>query len=613
MQVGFGNGREVFTFESIRSDLRKHSWNGVTVVFRKKEGWCDLYVNGILSNRRQFRRHMAVSWPKASVYLGKYVDHADYRKDTETGCFYGLVRNMMVCAESLTPREAKRLQDTCPVGQVKEEWFLDRDIFRKDRQRPQYHLIAPGKWMNEPHAPLYFEGWYHIFYQANTHSPTWNNIQWGHMISKDMVHWTDMPLALETEKTVAPDGCWSGSALVDRQGRPRIFYTAGNNEKFPNQSVAMATALIEPDKKLRSWLTHSAPVVEQTMGWLGEFRDPFVWLENDTYFMLVGTGDENNGGGNAVLYSSSDLRSWQRHGFLVDYDYDRNQEVGHVWELPVLLPLKDERGETVCSILLFCACQVEGDVVETYGFLGRWDAGCRTFEKFHDRALLLDLGNGAFTGPSGLVTPDGRSVVFSIAQGMRRREDEYHAGWAHNGGLPIELFLRDGELHLRPVREILSLRKKRLLYLEDVSLEQANEYLDRVACSCVYMKIVGDGEQLLVETQDGEKKKTVSYDRSSCRLGVMDQDGRKTGKYRGEEDQVTIGEEPISVEYFLDHSMIEVYLNERKSVTLRNYGNGDGRKIRLEGKTEKIRQLEVWEMESAYRFEESLEGSTEHE
>ena len=78
MQVGFGNGREIFTFESIRSDLRKHSWNGVTVVFRKKEGWCDLYVNGILSNRRQFRRHMAVSWPKASVYLGKYVDHADY-------------------------------------------------------------------------------------------------------------------------------------------------------------------------------------------------------------------------------------------------------------------------------------------------------------------------------------------------------------------------------------------------------------------------------------------------------------------------------------------------------------------------------------------------------
>ena len=96
-------------------------------------------------------------------------------------------------------------------------------------------------------------------------------------------------------------------------------------------------------------------------------------------------------------------------------------------------------------------------------------------------------------------------------------------------------------------------------------------------------------------------------------MGVLDKDGKEIGKYRGAEDQVRIGEEPVSMEYFLDQSMIEVYLNEKKSVTVRNYGNGSARKIRLAGNVEKIRKLELWEMEPAYAPEKDLEGRVEYE
>ena len=95
------------------------------------------------------------------------------------------------------------------------------------------------------------------------------------------------------------------------------------------------------DVQLKRWEKRPQPVQEQTEGWMGEFRDPFVWLEQETYFMLVGTGDENNGGGNAVLYSSPDGIDWIYHGFILDYDYEKNKEAGHVWELPVLLPLRN--------------------------------------------------------------------------------------------------------------------------------------------------------------------------------------------------------------------------------------------------------------------------------
>lgn len=601
IEVGFGDGRWTQRFTSIRAGAVKYAWNVVTVVYRQETGWCDLYVNACLSNRKQFRRHTPIKWPKKNAFLGKQVDHDFLREDTKAGIYYGYLRDIRICQNSLTHQEVLEYHSTCPVGEVAERAYLDREIFRRDRQRPQYHLIAPGKWMNEPHGPMWFQGYYHIFYQANPHGPVWDHIQWGHLISRDMVHWEDMPLALEIEDNgLDPDGCWSGSALVDREGQPRIFYTAGNDGKFPNQCVATAAAEIDDGRRLPKWVKFPVPVVEQPEGWLGEFRDPFVWLEKETYFMLVGTGDADNGGGNAILFTSPDLRNWKSHGFFLQYDYEANQEVGHIWELPVLLPLREENGEISCHILLFCACQIERDVVETYSFLGEWDCQSLTFHKYHEKPVLLDLGNGMFTGPSGFVTPDQRTVVFTIAQGQRDGNDAYHAGWAHNGGLPVELSVRDGELRFRPVRELESLKKRCLLELKDVSLEEANRRLEQFSGDRLWMKVKADAGKLTLETKYGNRSRAVSYDRETGRFGAQDETGRQIGKCRGEVDLVRIGEEQMCMEYYLDASMIEVYLNERKSVTLRNYIEGGLRSLRLAGENCRIRSLELWEMGGAY-------------
>ena len=235
-----------------------------------------------------------------------------------------------------------------------------------------------------------------------------------------------------------------------------VHHTAIVDARFLRERAAESSGANSPpgmpESASRGKMSYPELIQTQDTGWMGEFRDPFVWLENDTYFMLVGTGDADNGGGNAVLYSSEDGIHWENHGFLVQYDDTQNKEGGHVWELPVLLPLRDESGAVACHILLLCACQIEGDVVETYYFLGHWDPEKRTFTKLHDRLQLLDLGRGVFTGPSGFVTPDGRTVIFTIAQGKRSFAEECHVGWAHNGGLPVELSIREGRLHIQPIR-----------------------------------------------------------------------------------------------------------------------------------------------------------------
>lgn len=265
--------------------------------------------------------------------------------------------------------------------------------------------------------------------------------------------------------------------------------------------------MVSPD--LVHWEDMPLALEPREEGWLGEFRDPFVWTEGDTYSMLVGSGDENNGGGNALLFTSENLLDWRSHGFLVDYDFEKNPEVGHVWELPVLLPLRDEKMQVVCHILLFCACQIEGDVVETYGFLGKWDPEDRCFRKLQEKPLLLDLGRGTFTGGCGFVTPDGRSVVFTIAQGKRDGEETYRSGWAHNGGLPIELSLRNGRLHIQPVRELAFLQKKCLLSLENVSAAEAGRLPAAQGGNRLYLHLEATGEEAGIRTVYGAREKTV--------------------------------------------------------------------------------------------------------
>ena len=601
LDVRLGTGRECIAFSSRNAHVHPGIWNVITLIYRGYAGWCDLYINGVFSNRKQFRRHACLSFSKRPWYLGKRVDGNRFREDTPFGRYYGFMHWLEIDSQVPTQAEILRLHSRHFSGAAELDWVMlgmpDRRCYKEDPHRPQYHLCPPGKWMNEPHAPIFYQDYYHIFYQANPHAPIWDHIAWGHLISRDMIHWEDTPLALTPEGgSIAPDGCWSGSSLIDKEGKPRIYFTAGNDRIFPNQSVALATPMDDSDPKLLRWYQHPEALQRQNMGWMGEFRDPFVWLENDTYFMLVGTGDEENGGGNAALYSSNDGIDWECHGMLLDYDFSQNSELGHVWELPVMLPLKDERGSTVCHILLFCACQIEGDIVETYYFLGHWDPESKLFQKMHDKARLVDLGKGVFTGPSGFVTPDGRSVVFTIAQGRRSFRAEQLAGWAHNGGMPVELFWHQGSLGVRPIKEGETLRKSLLVDVEAMADEEINPLLKQNSGNLLSMELTLEGDTGSVLLWGGEAYQEVRYDRRAKRMVVLDAQENEIGRYRGSVDDVDIGSEPIRFRCYLDHSLLEIYLNDVKSVSLRNYFSG-ARHFRISGQ---IQKLQLWDMVSAY-------------
>lgn len=90
-----------------------------------------------------------------------------------------------------------------------------------------YHIMAPANWINDPNGLVQYKGEYHVFYQHHPYDENWGPMHWGHVKSKDLVHWQHLPIALAPGDTFDKDGCFSGSA-VDNEGELTLIYTGHN-------------------------------------------------------------------------------------------------------------------------------------------------------------------------------------------------------------------------------------------------------------------------------------------------------------------------------------------------------------------------------------------------
>ncbi|MBO4939732.1 MAG: GH32 C-terminal domain-containing protein [Clostridia bacterium] len=108
--------------------------------------------------------------------------------------------------------------------------FTDQIIAKNDYSnyaelyRNQYHLSQFAHWNNDPNGMVYYNGYYHVYFQHNPYGNTWDTMHWGHARSKDLVHWEMLPIALVPDYDL-PEGdnkllgaMWSGSAMVYHKG-----------------------------------------------------------------------------------------------------------------------------------------------------------------------------------------------------------------------------------------------------------------------------------------------------------------------------------------------------------------------------------------------------------
>ncbi len=66
--------------------------------------------------------------------------------------------------------------------------------------------------------------------------PLWGvNMSWAHAVSKDLIHWLYLEVALEPDQQYDAMGVWSGSSTIGPNGIPFIIYTG--DVQFPTIST----------------------------------------------------------------------------------------------------------------------------------------------------------------------------------------------------------------------------------------------------------------------------------------------------------------------------------------------------------------------------------------
>ena len=186
------------------------------------------------------------------------------------------------------------------------------------------------------------------------------------------------------------------------------------------------------------------------------------------------------------------------------------------------------------------------------------------------------------------------------------------AGWAHNGGLPVSLFLRDdGRLGVEPIEELQSLRGRKLASFADKSADEANSLLRDAKGDMLEILLELDPETAgqygikVRRSPDGEEETLLYFDAVASTLNVdrmkatLDPMEISKGIQGG---GLELKGESLRLHIYLDRSMIEAYANGLKSLTTRTYPtrpDATGLQIWGDGNV-KVRQMEVWEMNSAY-------------
>ena len=439
-----------------------------------------------------------------------------------------------------------------------------QDSLYRERNRPQFHFTTRRGWINDPNGLLYYDGEYHLFYQHNPYEREWENMHWGHAVSKDLIHWEELSDALYPDHL---GGMFSGSAVIDYEN------TAGWNKGKTPAMIAAYTAA-SPEKqtqciaysldKGRTFTKYAGnPVIDSKHIWKSQdTRDPKVfWYKPGNHWVMV----LNERDGHSI-YTSSDLKEWNYQSHVTGF-----------WECPELFELPIDGNQANTKWVMYGA-------TGTY-MLGSFDGKVFTPEK----GKYLYTTGAIYAAQTFTNMTDGRRV--QIGWGRIG-----HPGMPFNGMmlLPTELTLRttkDGpRLFNEPVKETEQLFTSASRW-SNITSDKANSLLkDYYNADCLRIKTTF---KLSHATDAGFNlfgQRIVGYDLNSNTIN---------GVFYSPEDMTSM---EVSADIFIDRTSIEVFIDggiysysmERKP----DNNNKEG--FHFWGNNIEIKSLEVFEVKSIW-------------
>ena len=410
------------------------------------------------------------------------------------------------------------------------------DTTNREQFRPVYHHTPAYGWMNDPNGMFYKDGEWHLCYQFNPYGSLWENMTWGHSVSKDLIHWEALPNAVEPD---AIGTIFSGSCVVDKNntagyGKDAIIAYYTSAAEAQTQSMAYST-----DGGRTFTKYEKNPVIVRNVP---DFRDPnFFWHEaTQKWIMLLAAGQEMQ------IYSSPNLKDWTMESSF-------GREYGNhdgVWECPDMMPLT-VRGTGQQKWMLVCNINPGGPFGgnATQYFIGQFDGHQFTCESKPEVTKWMDYGKDHYATVSFDNVPEGRRVVIAWMSNWQYANQVPTKQFRSANSIPrdLDLFVDGDEIYcgVTPSREMLALRGNKVKKLMD---------------ACELIVDVKGTMELVLSNAKGEQV-VMNYD---ARQQTFAMDRTKSGDVSFSEAFPATTIAPThgalkQLRIFIDHSSIEVF------------------------------------------------------
>lgn len=574
--------------------ISPYKWNHIVAQADISIGLAEVYLNGEKVGERTFSgTSLSLPTSLARFAICRGLNNPTYQGFT-TSIANGAIDDIKIFNE-LFSKEVIR-ERYAEVQDIETNLDIDPNLRHgSDYLRPRYHFMPNTSWANEAYGFTYFDSIYHLFFQKNPNAPMLNFMHWGHMSSPDLVHWKEEQIPLRPQQGFSSKGVWSGTTFFDSNDTPVIAYT-GVNGSWAGMGLAYPQ-----DSSLITWEADSNnPIVERAPSSIPnmDFRDPYIFSDNGSYYMVVGSGKANNQGGILMSYKSSDLESWE----LIPPIFETiNQVGGRFWEMPYFNKIDGD------TYLFAVTPQYSTQPANCIYWTG-------TFENEKFIPYFTTPKNFEFI-PTHMLSPAigideyGQHTYIGIIPEDRSVDEQVAAGWRQTFSIPrVIRLLDDGEsIGFFPHQNLCRAREnERTLENVEINFGEENNLSQFSGIqSEFHFKLVNrqvDRFEIRVFANDDFSEYTaIRFLKENDRMGINRTFSSPYNTIKDSQfDFYTFNRnDSLDVRIFLDHSILEVFVDNLQVMSSRVYPSEGSNKIDLVPLTDgtlEIVSLHSWDI-----------------
>lgn len=440
-----------------------------------------------------------------------------------------------------------------------------------EQYRPQFHFTPKINWTNDPNGLIYYKGQYHLFYQHNPFGNVWGHMSWGHAVSKDLIHWKHLPVAIPEENGSM---IFSGTCVAD------INNTSGFGKKGQVPLVAVYTSHAQVGNQSQNYSQsqHIAYSLDDGLTWKKyeknpildlrkkDFRDPKIfWYAQKKYWvMALMLSDVHI----TQFYSSKNLIDWKLLS-----EFGPAGDTTGVWECPDLtqVPIENSKGNKKWLL------QMSMNGTMQY-FVGEFDGVSFKNENPADKVYRPDYGPDYYAAICyGQLPNDHKPVSIGWINNWNYADAIPTTPWKGAMSLPRTLSVKkiNGEWILiqRPYDKLKALRELKYAKKDQVIEKYFSVPVTSQQCEIDVEIKAGNGAMTGVRLANGNdhyfemgfdsKRKVLYIDRSKAGDQAFNKNFEKQNRY---EIPYSLTGNKLKLQIFFDKSIAEIFVNDGERV-----------------------------------------------